>query len=105
MNEQNSSFDTLSQAVNGLRKQGYTEDFNLKPYCLECVSSKLELYPEDFEVDSFYRFEGVSDPADNSILFAISGKKDIKGILIDAYGIYSESLSESMVKKLKMKKK
>lgn len=104
MNKQNSNFDTLSQAINELRNQGYTEDFNLKPYCLECASSKLQLYPEDFKVDSYYRFEGESDPDDNSILFAISGEKDIKGILVDAYGIYSESFSESMIEKLKMRK-
>lgn len=100
--KENTSYDTLSQAINGLRKQGYTEDLNLKPHCLECTSSKLELHPEDFQVDTYYRFEGMSSPDDNSIVFAISGKGGIKGVLVDAYGVYSDSLSESMVEKLKV---
>jgi len=61
------------------------------------------LYPEDFEVDAFYRFEGMSSPDDNSIVYAISGKNGIKGILVDAYGVYSSSLSGAMVQKLDLK--
>tara|TARA_R110001592_G_scaffold64751_9_gene198918 strand:+ start:5021 stop:5344 length:324 start_codon:yes stop_codon:yes gene_type:complete len=98
----NASYDTLSEATNALIKKGYTEDLNLKPDCLECLTSKLQLHPEDFEVDAFYRFEGMSDPDDNSIVYAISSKHGIKGILVDAYGLYSSSLNEAMVQKLKM---
>lgn len=95
-------YDTLSQAISELRQEGYTEDLNLKPHCLECTTSKLELHPEDFQVDAFYRFEGMSNPDDNSIVYAISGKGGIKGVLVDAYGAYSESLSEAMIHKLKI---
>ncbi|MDZ7846508.1 MAG: phosphoribosylpyrophosphate synthetase [Owenweeksia sp.] len=102
-NEKNQpDYDTMSQAINGLRQRGYSEDLNLKPHCLECASSKLELHPEDFEIDVYYRFEGMSNPDDNSIVYAISGKGGIKGVLVDAYGAYSESLSEAMVQKLKV---
>jgi hypothetical protein len=93
----NASYDTLSEATRALMKEGYVEDFNLKPECLECLTSKLQLYPEGFEVDSFYRFEGMSNPDDNSIVYAISSKNGIKGILVDAYGVYSSSLTESMI--------
>lgn len=94
------NYDTLSEAIQGLRREGYTEDFNLKPHCLMCPSSKLELHPEEFHVDAFYRFEGMSNPDDNSILYAISGE-GIKGILVDAYGAYSDNLTEPMISKLK----
>lgn len=97
----NADYNTLSEAINGLRQQGYTEDLNLKPHCLECATSKLELHPEDFQVDAFYRFEGMSNPDDNSIVYAISGK-NIKGVLVDAYGMYSESLNRAMVQKMKI---
>ncbi|WP_339881018.1 phosphoribosylpyrophosphate synthetase [uncultured Algoriphagus sp.] len=98
----NASYDTLSEATNALRRDGYVEDLNLKPDCLECLTSKLQLHPEDFEVDAFYRFEGMSSPDDNSIVYAISGNNGIKGILVDAYGVYSSSLNGAMVQKLKM---
>lgn len=95
------NYDTLSEAINDLQANGYTYDFNLTPECLECASLKLEIYPEDFEVDGFYRFEGMSSTDDNSILYAISSKTGIKGLLVDAYGVYAENISEAMRKKLR----
>lgn len=99
----NENYDTLSEAINQLRNKGYQEDFNLKPHCLECSSSQLQLHPEEFTVDAFYRFEGMSNPDDSSILYAISGKDGLRGLLVDAYGMYSESLTNDMVEKLKVK--
>ena len=94
------SYDTLSEAVQDLQRRGYTYDFNLRPHCLECASLKLELDPEDFEVDEIHRFEGMSSTDDNSILYSISSKNGIKGTLVDAYGVYAENISEEMRKKL-----
>lgn len=96
------SYDTLTEAVTGLRTAGYSADFNLKPHCLLCASSQLELHPQDFQIDAFYRFEGMSNPDDNSIVYAISGKDGSRGILIDAYGVYAEGLTDEMISKLKI---
>ncbi|MGC1513999.1 MAG: phosphoribosylpyrophosphate synthetase [Maribacter sp.] len=95
------SYDTLSEAIQDLQRRGYTYDFNLKPHCLECASLKLELHPDDFEIDELHRFEGMSSTDDNSILYAISSKNGIKGTLVDAYGVYAENISEQMRKKLR----
>ena len=62
---------------------------------------KIEIRPEDFKVDKIYRFEGMSSTDDNSILYAISSKKELKGLLVDAYGVYAENISEAMRKKLR----
>ena len=94
-------YETLSEAVDDLQKRGYTQDFNLKPHCLQCVSLKLELRPEDFDVDEVHRFEGMSSTDDNSVIYAISSSEGIKGILVDAYGLYAENISEQMRKKLR----
>ena len=93
--------DTLSTTMAQLQKQGYTCDFNLCTGHIECNSLKLKLHPEDFEVDETYRFEGMSSTDDNSILYAISSKNGIKGLLVDAYGVYAENISEAMRKKLR----
>lgn len=95
------SYDTLSVAIQDLQRRDYTYDFNLKPHCLECASLKLEIQPEDFEIDELHRFEGMSSTDDNSILYAISSKNGIKGTLVDAYGVYAENISEEMRKKLR----
>ena len=45
----------------------------------------------------------MSDVDDESILFAISSKqKNIKGLVVNAYGMYSDSASAALVTKLSM---
>ena len=96
------SYDTLVEAVSDLRQRGYTEDFNIKTNHVECAALAPQLNPEEFTIEEFYRFEGFSDPDDNSIVYAISSAQGFKGILVDAYGTYSEKLDSAMVKKLKV---
>jgi|TARA_R110000796_G_scaffold35017_2_gene90027 hypothetical protein len=93
--------DTLSQKMAELQKLGYTYDLNLCSEHIECNALKLKLHPEDFDVDQVHRFEGMSSTDDNSILYAISSKKGVKGLLVDAYGVYAENISEAMRKKLR----
>jgi len=93
---------TVSEVLNHLRLKGYTVDFNLDDNCLICHSNSLKLHPEDFQVDKHYRFEGLSDPADEAIVYAISSTKhDLKGTLVDGYGISSEKLTHEMIMALK----
>lgn len=94
------SYSTVSETLNDLKKRGYSEDFNIAPTCLECASLNLQLHPEDFRVDEYHRFEGMSNPDDNAIVFAISSKDGLKGTLVDAYGVYAENLTDAMIRKL-----
>lgn len=92
------AYDTVSQAVDGLKERGFTLDFNLKPECLECQGD--EFNPKQFEIKEFYRFEGNSDPGDEAIVYAIESRSGLKGVLVNAFGVYSEALSDEMIKKL-----
>lgn len=95
-------YDTLSEAVNDLQKKGYTYDFVLTGDSLQCNKLDYALYPDQFKIDEFHRFEGASDPDDNSILFAVSSDTfNVKGLLVDAYGAYSDPISADMIQKLK----
>lgn len=95
------NYETLVEAINGLREEGYVEDFNLKKNYLEYRSGEFKVLHDEFHVDKFYRFEGMTDPSDQVILYAISsGSHRIKGILVNGYGIYSEELADEMMNKL-----
>ncbi|HTO36757.1 MAG TPA: hypothetical protein VLZ72_10990 [Flavobacterium sp.] len=84
-----------------LKADGYTEDFNLDAECIHCQNVLFKLYPSDFKIDKYFRFEGESDPRDASVLYAISSEKHgLKGLLVNGYGIYSESLTNEMLEKL-----
>ncbi|HMT28163.1 MAG TPA: phosphoribosylpyrophosphate synthetase [Bacteroidia bacterium] len=98
------AFETLVETINYLRTIGYTEDFNLQQDCIECRQGEYKLLSHDFNIDAIYRFEGNTDPADESILYAISSEKyNLKGVLVNGYGIYSDSLTNDMAEKLKYK--
>ena len=92
---------TLSEILNKLKNEGYTVDFNLKENCLVCQGNSMEIHPDDFVVDRHFRFEGLSDPGDEAIVYAISSAKhDIKGVLVNGYGISSDPMGDKMIKAL-----
>ena len=99
------TFETLSQAITALKTRGYTNDFNLHPEWIECQPLNQKLRPEEFHVDEVHRFEGMTNPDDSSVLYAIASTGGLKGLLVDAYGVYSESVSQEMIKKLQIDKR
>jgi hypothetical protein len=95
------TYDTLSEAVNDLQQNGYGLNFNLAGDCLHCAEYNLKLHPDDFHIDNIYRFEGMNDPGDSNIVYAISSVKyKAKGIFVSAYGAYDEGLSAPLLSKL-----
>jgi len=96
-------YDTITAALADLDQRGYNLDFNLTPDCLVCKEIDLLLMPEEFEIDEVYRFEGMTDPADSSVVYAISSSVgNLKGVLVDAYGVYAENVSPELLGKLKI---
>lgn len=96
------TYETLSQAIQALKGQGYTNDFNLHPEWIECLGLSVTLTPDAFHVDEVHRFEGMTNPDDSAILYVISSKNGLRGLLVDAYGVYAESVSPQMLNKLKI---
>lgn len=95
-------YGTLSQTVDGLKRDGYTYDFNLQEDCSVCSNNNQSLSPDDFSIDGVYRFEGESNPDDEAVVYAISSDRyNIKGVLVNGYGIFSETFNDVLVKKLR----
>jgi len=91
-------YDTVTEAIKGLRERGYTKDFNLKENCIVCDEEKY--HPEDFEIVEVYRFEGNTDPADEAVVYAIESNKGDRGVLVSGYGISADEMSSELAKKL-----
>jgi len=97
---------TVTEVLNHLKENGYTEDFNLHDNCLVCHDNLLQIHPDEFVVDKHYRFEGATDPADEAIIYAISSAKyNIKGVLLNGYGVSSDLMTNELIKALTEKKK
>lgn len=101
---------SLSGCLNKLVLDGYTEDFKAGERGLLSLQSERIYEPGQVHVVDFMRFEGASDPADNTILYVIETDDGLKGTLVDAYGSYAdpkvtsfmqevEDLTKKMVKK------
>ena len=92
------SYDTVSEAVNDLKKRGFDLDFNLQENCLICHDDKFNI--NDFEITEVYRFEGNTDPSDEAVVYAIESISGMKGVLVNGYGISADAMSSEMAKKL-----
>lgn len=91
---------TLSQAMNVVKEEGFKENFEVRDKKLYAPGNQKSYEPDDVSVKNFYRFEGNSDPGDSSILYAIEAKDGTKGILTDAYGIYSDGKTSEFMKRV-----
>ena len=94
-------YDTLVEAINDLRDRGFDHDFNLEKDRIYCKQLKMYYRPKEFNIVEVHRFEGMSNPDDNSVLYAVETSNHDKGLLVDAYGAYAESVSEDLLAKLK----
>jgi hypothetical protein len=95
------TYESLVDAIANLKQRGYTTDFNIAFDTLKCTNTGSCLAPSQFEITEHYRFEGNSNPDDSSVIYAIESKDGtMKGILVNAYGVYGDSMSNDMLAKL-----
>jgi hypothetical protein len=94
-------YGTVTEALRKLKEQGYLHDFNLQENCIVCQGHKFG--PDEFEIDDVYRYEGITDPADEASVYAIHSKNGLKGVLVTGYGPSTDSMSAEILHKLKRK--
>ena len=89
--EQVPYMNTATHLINKMVKDGYTDSFKVTTRGLYSCAKSRYYRPEQIKVSNFYRFEGQSDPADNSIMYVIETSDGVRGILVDAYGAYADA--------------
>jgi hypothetical protein len=104
---QKDEMNTLSQIMNKLTVKGYDNEFR---WTKEGFLFNDKVYrPEDLTIVKTYRFEGVSDPSDMSILYLIKAGDGLIGYSLDAYGVYSnhddEEGYDNFIRKIPLKDK
>lgn len=96
----NSEMKTLVSTLNNLVQKGYTEDYKVIETGLKALKTEKVYQPDQIKVADFHRFEGTSDPADESILYAIETNDGGKGILVDAFGPSSDTKVTAFMQKV-----
>lgn len=98
-NDTTQNMQTLSECLNSAREEGFKEDFQVGISGL--TTSKGSFYPpHKVSITNFYRFEGYSDPADNSILYLIETSDRTKGVLLDAYDTYADARISNFIRQV-----
>lgn len=88
-----------------MKEEGFKEDFQVDEHGLHTFDRGRNFNPQQVRIVNFYRFEGVSDPGDNTILYVIETEDGTKGTLVDGYGAYaSEDVAKFIVEVEKIQK-
>lgn len=103
---QNNDLKTLVSCLNLLVKEGFSDDYKVLDSGLKSLKRERIYTPDEVKILNYYRFEGLSDPADNTILYAIETADGGRGTLVDAFGPYADTkVTEFMQKVEDIKKK
>ena len=81
---------TLASAVDDLARSGFGEHFQIKAGKLLALDSGKTFNAPELVIRAYHRFEGVSDPDDMAIVYAIESQSGVRGTLVDAFGVYAD---------------
>ncbi|MCB0722576.1 MAG: hypothetical protein KDC42_09745 [Ignavibacteriae bacterium] len=95
---------SLSLVMNKVAGDGYVDEFRLSEGKMTLGKDTKQYYPEDLLITKSYRFEGETDPGDMAVLYLIHTNDGKKGILVDAYGTYSDRKLSDFLKNVPVSK-
>jgi hypothetical protein len=79
--------DTVTEAIELLRDEGYTADFALRDGSLCTDGDSALCTAGEAVVERLFRFEGPSDPGDEMIVFGLRDPgSGVRGTLASGYG-------------------
>jgi len=80
----------LHDKINDLEREGYKAQFKLEGEKLMDTQSGEKYKPSQLKLIQEFRFEGISNPDDMSILYALEAEDGTKGTVVDSYGTYAD---------------
>jgi hypothetical protein len=93
--------ETLSEAIARLDRAGYRDSFRALPDGLLATSAGRLFAPEDLRIDETVRFEGVSDPEDEAVVFAIRSQDGgVRGTFVTSFGTHTDPRDGEMMRRL-----
>jgi len=104
-NDRATNMTDLEKCMNKLEAEGFTDQYKVENGKLHDLTNKKKYKPNEVKAVNFYRFEGISNPDDMSILYAIETSDGRKGTLVDAYGYYSDDETGAFINQIEINKK
>lgn len=92
-------YTSLSLAMNALDKEGFIEQFSATSDGIKATNSDKDYSPTDLKVVRRYRFEGMTNPEDQTELFGLEASDGTKGTLVMSYSV-KENQNRELIKKI-----
>ena len=83
--------ESAAGALEEFRRLGFTGGMAVADGRLTVEGSDRRYRPDQVEIADYRRFEGVSDPSDSSVVYAIETHDGVKGTLVDSYNAYADA--------------
>jgi hypothetical protein len=82
-------YRALDTVIDELKGRGFVERFRVTGSKLRAIGRGHTFGSEDLTIREYQRFEGVSDPDNASIIYAVETRDGTEGLLVDAFGLYA----------------
>jgi hypothetical protein len=87
-------------AIAALQRRGFVEDFVVRRGRVRVAGTHRSFEAADLRIRDYYRFEGMSDPDDMSVIYAMEARDGTRGTLTDAYGAYADPAVGAIVDRI-----
>lgn len=95
--------ETIARLVDQLTEEGYAAHFRAEPEGLRAVRGEVYA-PEDVVVEKMARFEGISDPDDEAVVFAVRAPDGTRGTFTSTYGPEEhDSVEQDVLRRLSLR--
>lgn len=94
---------TLLEAIDRLVSQGFTEHFAVRGTHLRGLDSGALFESNEVVICGFDRVEGISDPDDLAIVYALETHRGLRGTLADAFGVYASPVIGAFLDKVSIR--
>jgi hypothetical protein len=103
MKGRNNNYDTLIEAIEALKGRGYTHNFRVTQAGLLVEGKAGGYIADEVELHEFHRFEGITNPADMSIVYAVQTNSGKRGTVVDSYGVNGSEITSQFMNKVAQK--
>jgi hypothetical protein len=93
--------NTLSGTMADLDRQGFSHHFQVVGQRIRTLDGGGGFGADQVLIREWHRFEGVSDPDDMAIVYALESVNGIRGTLVDAFGAYSDPAISAFMEKVR----
>jgi hypothetical protein len=91
-------YTTVLEALDDLKEKGFHHDFNLH-------HEDIKTNSHDYSVEHVYRYEGDSDPDEESVVYGIISNSGEKGVFVAGFSANSDNDAAQIIEKLYIESK